>query len=75
VTAQRRRERRLAHGAVARAVARGLLVRPDVCTACGSSDRWIDAHHLAGYGPQVRLVVQWVCTRCHPLGHRRAVTA
>jgi hypothetical protein len=72
---EHRRQQRLARDAVSRAISRGELIRPDACTACGSSDRFIDAHHFAGWSLDVRLVVQWVCTRCHPLGHPREVAA
>jgi ribosomal protein L44E len=48
--------------AVWNATLTGRLIRPDNCSACGSSEWPIQAHHEDYSRP---LDVQWLCTRCH----------
>lgn len=50
-----------AHQAVARAIQRGELTRPDTCSECGREARII-AHHEDYSKP---LDVQWLCPQCH----------
>jgi hypothetical protein len=60
---------------VARAVAKGVLVKPDHCPSCGEP-RPIEAHHTMGYERRYWLVVVWRCRSCHKLEHtRRPVVA
>lgn len=51
-----------AHSAVARALRRGALVRPEVCDRCGGKAARIEAHH-ADYDKW--LEVEWLCSVCH----------
>lgn len=51
-----------AHGAVAKAIRSGLLVRSSECDFCGkSSGRIFGAHH----DYRKPLDVKWLCGRCH----------
>lgn len=51
------------------AIARGDLIRPDECAACGSVDNPIEAHH-SSYEPGDELNVTWLCMPCHRKLHR-----
>ena len=68
-TPEARRKRR-AHRAVHQAIERGELEPPDRCEHCHKPCR-PDAHHHRGYGPSVRLAVQFLCRRCHRGAHSR----
>ena len=57
-------ERRAATDAIAKAIAKGRLVRPERCTRCNRKTR-IEAHHHKGYAQEYRLDVLWVCKSCH----------
>lgn len=59
--------KRRAHQAVARALLRGDLVRPEFCERCGVGGR-IEGHHT-DYAQA--LVVEWLCPRCHALADGR----
>lgn len=50
-----------AHKAVARAIKKGVLIKPVVCPQCGSSVK-IEGHH-DDYAKQLDVI--WVCQRCH----------
>lgn len=50
-----------AHNAVARAVKRGQLTKPDTCERCPRRGR-LEAHHADYDKP---LDVNWLCRRCH----------
>jgi hypothetical protein len=59
------------------AISRGLLIRPSVCSKCGTQDpkqqngvTAIHAHHHNGYDNP--LDVQWLCITCHTAEHRKA---
>jgi len=54
-------EKLRAHKAVANAVYRGRLVRPDTCSKCGGGG-WIQASH-DDYSK--RLQIEWLCVSCH----------
>lgn len=63
--------------AVHRAVKRGTLVRPDLCSQCNQPSRRIEASHHDYTRP---LDVRWLCSSCHgledharPKTHREAV--
>lgn len=58
-------EKHAARQAIKREVAAGRMVRPSVCSECGTSGR-IDAHH-PDYGKP--LDVEWLCKRCHANRH------
>lgn len=60
------REKRRAHLTVKRAIRKGVLVRPDTCTACHTPCR-PEAHHADYTKP---LAVQWLCQHCHGLTRR-----
>lgn len=51
-----------AHAAVARAVRRGELIRPEKCEECGGPGRRIEAAHHDYTKP---LDVRWLCSSCH----------
>ena len=55
-----------AHSMVCTAVARGALVRSDVCAMCGESSSTIFGHHEDYDKP---LEVIWVCPPCHSRIH------
>ena len=57
---------RLAHGKVFKAIARGDLVRPNICSNCSGSDSPIIAHHDDYSKP---LEVRWICESCHADHH------
>lgn len=60
---------RRAHQEVMKAVARGRLIRPDDCEACGyvgRATRDIHAHHDDYSKP---LDVRWLCSSCHKRHH------
>lgn len=60
-------EKSRAHLAVASAVRRGDLARPDVCDCCGKPGR-LDAHHEDHSQP---LKVRWLLRSCHVREHER----
>lgn len=62
-------EKSLAISAVGRAVARGDLVRPSVCSRCGKVC-FPDGHHHS-YAREDWLSVEWLCRSCHRTIHRR----
>jgi hypothetical protein len=67
-----------ANAAVARAVRKGVLVRPDFCSDCGcksSCVQRIHAHHHRGYEPENWLEVEWLCSACHGSRHPRGSAA
>jgi hypothetical protein len=58
---------RWSHLAVASAIRRGILVKPERCEACGS-DGQLDGHHDDHRQP---LNVKWWCRACHVRHHAR----
>lgn len=60
-------EKARAHQIVARAVRKGLLIRPSECESCYLTKK-IDAHHEDYAKP---LVVQWLCRKCHAARDRQ----
>jgi hypothetical protein len=50
---------------MAKAIAKGTLIRPSQCSQCGSEQR-IDGHHPNYSQP---LLVEWLCRRCHRQKH------
>jgi len=57
--------------ALAKGIAKGVLVRPPTCSKCGMGDRRIDGHHHNGYADEHLLDVVWLCRSCHKLAHTR----
>lgn len=64
--------RKRAWYAVRKAIAHGILTRPDYCSACGvipGKNEYgrskIHAHHYLGYAPMNRLDVVFICEDCH----------
>jgi hypothetical protein len=53
---------RTAHQQLRRAVLAGKVVKPNACTACGTTERRIHGHHSDYSKP---LQVEWLCTVCH----------
>lgn len=66
--AAKNEHKRNAQGAVANAIARGDLVRPERCQDCGL-DGTIHGHHEDYSKP---LDVDWLCVACHGKRHRKA---
>jgi hypothetical protein len=64
-------EKSSAHGAVARAIAKGKLVRPDRCDECGMESKRIIGHHEDYSKP---LDVEWLCPKCHAGKHPKWIT-
>lgn len=63
----RERSKFLARKAVANAVRRGELVRPDRCARCGEQ-AFVQGHHES-YEESRWLDVEWICSRCHQRHH------
>lgn len=61
-------EKIAARAAVAGALRRGLLNRPETCFVCLQSKR-LHAHHHLGYEPDRWLDVLWLCVKCHRAAH------
>jgi hypothetical protein len=55
-----------ANVAVSKAVKRGDLVRPNLCSQCGKRCK-PQAHHHKGYAEEFWLDVIWLCRPCHVL--------
>lgn len=55
-----------AHLAVMQAIAKGVLVRPSVCSKCAQLNTKIEASH-SSYEKADWLNVQWLCPKCHRL--------
>lgn len=53
------------------AVKSGKIIRPSTCSDCGDPGRRIDAHHPDYARPYD---VEWLCTRCHGVRHRKQRT-
>lgn len=66
---QRNKEKRRAHVTVHRAVKKGLLIRPEICSRCERKCR-LDAHHEDYSKP---LDVKWLCKLCHSRESPRTV--
>lgn len=66
---ERSRAQSRAYRAVQRAIARGDLIKPDCCEACGGLGSEIagglEAHHYLGYAREHYLDVQWLCVPHH----------
>ena len=54
------------HNALVRAVRKGLIMKPEICSWCGHSDSLIEGHH-PDYSK--KLFVVWLCTPCHRMLH------
>jgi|SRR5687768_5327718 len=57
-----------ARTAVRLAIRRGIISKPDACSACGVTPERLDAHHF-DYGQPLN--VEWLCGVCHGLRHSR----
>lgn len=64
------RNYRAAHAAVAREVASGRLVRPELCQHPGCDKSPDHAHHHNGYDKPHRLDVVWLCAKHHLIADR-----
>jgi protein-arginine kinase activator protein McsA len=51
---------------VYRAIQKSILVKPDICSTCGTPNNQIEAHHDNYNYP---LVVRWLCKNCHAKWH------
>jgi len=58
-------ERMAIYSAIARAIEKGTLIKPEQCQECGKGGR-IEGHHADYSKP---LDVEWLCSRCHRLKH------
>lgn len=58
------------YGAVARALKKGKLKKPETCSQCGRK-RPLNAHHYKGYVAANRLEIVWLCSQCHGKAHSR----
>jgi hypothetical protein len=56
--------------ALRNAVADGRIAKPSACEGCGATDAILGGHHHLGYDRP--LDVQWLCSVCHGLQHRKA---
>lgn len=66
-------EQKVAHRAVAQALVRGGLIKPDDCSCCGEPTPHFRLHgHHHDYSKP--LEVQWVCPRCHSAIHLDLLT-
>lgn len=64
-------EKRPARTKLARAIKRGLVVRPERCSECGKLCV-PHGHHHRGYSMAHALDVQWLCIQCHNKKHPAA---
>lgn len=60
---------------VDRAIKAGKLFPETACESCGELEqfgeiRTLRAHHHAGYAPENRLNVTWLCEKCHKAAHK-----
>ena len=62
-------EQTRARNAVYKAIKKGTLIKPTVCSKCGEPSDDIHFHHTDGYDPENYLVGIWVCRKCHRLCH------
>lgn len=53
------------HNAVKRAIAAGIITRPDSCESCGTN-KPVQAHHD---NHRLNLMVMWLCSSCHAKRH------
>jgi hypothetical protein len=58
-----------ARAALARAIKRGDMVRPDVCEDCGQCPETVLHGHHPDHSKQ--LEVEWLCNPCHAKRHRQ----
>lgn len=63
-----------ARAAVATALRKGIIQRPEACDRCSAVGP-VDAHHHCGWEPEQWLNVTWLCRRCHKAAHMRAKAA
>jgi ribosomal protein S27AE len=54
------------HNAILRAVRKGIIKKPELCSKCGNGGR-IEAHHADYTNP---LDVKWLCCKCHRSIHK-----
>lgn len=59
---------RHAHYLVTKAIRRGLLIRPALCSRCERPAKRVHAHHHDYAKP---LMVEWLCHGCHATEHAR----
>lgn len=64
----REREKYLCRAKLRGEVRAGRIVKPKLCTKCGSSRYRIEAHHHDYYKP---LEVRWLCQSCHRNEHNQ----
>ena len=62
-------EQTRARNAVYKAVKKGTLIRPCICSKCGNPSDDIHFHHTHGYEPENYLVGVWLCRTCHRKEH------
>ena len=62
----------LARKAVLRAVKKGIIVIPDMCSKCLSQTK-LESHHHLGYTEEHQLDVLWLCSSCHVASHGKKV--
>lgn len=58
-----------AHNRVNNAIKAGRLLKPEICSRCNEIGN-IHGHHADYSKP---LEVEWLCTKCHGLHHRKAI--
>lgn len=63
--------KRAARTAVSNALRDGRIIKPIFCPECGIPGGRMTAHHRDYTKP---LEVEWLCTRCHGLRHRKLET-
>ena len=59
-------ERLRVRGQVARAIKKGILIRPKKCSRCNEDNKTIRAHHPNYSNP---LNIIWLCKSCHQREH------
>ncbi len=70
MTSLGKRDVKLAHAAVQKALKSGKLIKPEKCELCGVVAP-LEGHHYKGYAKEFRLVVQWLCCPCHDKIHKK----
>jgi len=62
-------EQTRARNAVYKAIKKGTLIKPSICSKCGNFSDDIHFHHTHGYEPENYLVGVWLCRSCHRMEH------
>lgn len=60
-----------ARSAVRYAVIKGYIIKPLYCEQCNAKNVIIEGHHYKGYAIENRLLVMWLCQKCHKIEEKK----